>query len=390
MSGDVDRRRALLACDKFKGSLRAMEACEAVARGLGDDWVVEMCPLADGGEGFVDTMIAAMSGELLLARVRDALGREVEASYGLVQRGSQRVAVIEMASASGMWRMVGGERDVMASDTYGTGQLIRHAIEVSRVDEILVGLGGSATNDGGAGMAAALGVKFFDENGRVLSPCPRELQHVARVDVSQRMPLPPIQVACDVDNPLCGPKGASAVYGPQKGASAEQVVLLDACLGRLAEISGASECALVPGAGAAGGLGFGFMAYADAKLMSGFSLVAEIADWRNRVAEVDLVITGEGSLDEQSLHGKGPVGMARLCGELGVPCVAVAGRCTGELELRRVFDDVVDLRSSVASAEESMARAAELIEQRVLEKRGDWRKLVEVVRGKKQEKREKC
>ena len=366
-------KRVLIACDKFKGSLTAIEACHAVQRGLGEEWLADLCPLADGGEGFVDTMVSAMRGEKISVPCHDALGREILAEYGIVKSEGKTIAVIEMASASGMWRVAAKERDVMASDTYGTGELMRHAAEVTRADAMVVGLGGSATNDGGAGMAAALGVKFFDKSGRELLPSPRALESLAAVDGSGRIALPPIQVACDVDNPLCGPRGASAVYGPQKGATAALVQELDAHLQRLSELVGASDLAMVAGAGAAGGLGFGLLAFAGAELVPGFALVAERANLRQRVLEADLVVTGEGSLDEQSLHGKGPVGLAKMCRELGVPCVAVAGRCAREIGTLGIFDDAIDLIGGASSVEESIARASELLERRVAEKAIAWR-----------------
>lgn len=345
-------------------------------RGLGEAWDCDICPIADGGEGFVSTMIAAMQGRVVSVPCHDALGRAIMADYGIVLREGKIIAVIEMAAASGMWRIDAAERDIERANTYGTGELIRHAIEQHGVDEIILGIGGSATNDGGAGMAAALGVRFFDAAGNLLEPSPRGLREISRVDFSQRIELPPMQVACDVDNPLCGERGASVIYGPQKGASPEQVIELEKFLQRLKRVGDFESLAEIPGAGAAGGLGFGLMAFADARLVSGFAMVAEVCALRDRFAAADLVITGEGSLDAQSLAGKGPVGIARLCRDLGVPCVAVAGVCSegaGDC-----FDDVIDLISLGFPLEETILRAAELLEERVASSQLRWRSLLRI------------
>lgn len=366
-------KRALIACDKFKGSLSAIEACTAVQHGLGSLWQGDLCPIADGGEGFVETMIAAMKGVKVTAPSHDALGREISAEYGIVQHEGITIAVIEMAAASGMWRINPLERDVMRSSTFGTGELMRHAIENHQVDQIIVGLGGSATNDGGVGMAAALGVRFFDANDHLLDPVPESLRSLARVDLSQRIALPPVQVACDVENPLCGERGASAVYGPQKGASPAQEEELDCWLRHVTHVTDAEAHAQTPGAGAAGGLGFGLLTFADAHLVSGFSLVAQVCDLQQRIAAADLVITGEGSLDAQSLSGKGPIGIARLCRELGVPCVAVAGACSEEIMASGWFQHTMALASLGLPLHETMSRAAELLEKEVHKAQDAWR-----------------
>lgn len=365
--------RALIACDKFKGSLSAIDACTAVQRGLGEGWEADLCPIADGGEGFVDTLVTAMRGRKVQAPCHDALGREISAEYGIARSGGQTIAVIEMAAASGMWRIDPAERDVMRASTFGTGELMRHAIENHHVDQIIVGLGGSATNDGGAGMAAALGVQFLDENSNMLDPCPAGMHSLALVDFSHRMKLPPVLSACDVDNPLCGERGASAIYGPQKGATPDQVIHLDHFLQRLAVQCGSQQNAAYPGAGAAGGLGFGLMTFAGAQLVSGFTLVADVCDLRQRIAAADLVITGEGSLDAQSLSGKGPVGIARLCQELHTPCIAVAGRCSEELKTSGIFADAIDLVSLGHPLDFTLLHAAALLEQRVTACRNHWK-----------------
>lgn len=373
MNAATQRPIALIACDKFKGSLSAIEACKAVARGMGSTWQIDLCPIADGGEGFTDTLVTAMSGEKIMAPTHDALGREISAEYGIVQHEKKTMAVIEMAAASGMWRIDPFERDVMNSSTYGTGELMLHAIQTHGVDQIIIGLGGSATNDGGIGMAAALGVRFLDAAGNLLKATPAGLVQLAQVDFSQRISLPTILAACDVDNPLCGDRGASAIYGPQKGASPGQILILDHFLQQLAELSDAHQHASHPGSGAAGGLGFGLMAFGGAQLLSGFAMVADVCSLAHRVASAHLVITGEGSLDEQSLSGKGPVGIARIAQEHGVPCVAIAGVCSEKLRESGIFIDTMDLISLGLPLETTMLQAEKLLERLVRAAEPGWR-----------------
>ena len=367
---------ALVACDKFKGSLDAIQACSAVQRGLGDAWQVDLCPVADGGEGFVATMVAALRGTMVRARCADPLGRDVIADYGIVEQGGQSTAFIEMAAASGMWRIDPAERDIGCASTFGTGQLIVDAIRKHAVTKIIIGLGGSATNDGGAGLAAALGVNFLTARGPLEVVNPRTLRDVVAVDFSRRIALPEIIAACDVDNPLLGPNGASAVYGPQKGATAEDVIWLDEMLGNIVALTKGEAQAFTAGAGAAGGLGFGLMRFADARLQPGFELVAAALRLRDRIAAADLVITGEGSLDDQSLSGKGPVAIARLCAEHGKPCVAVAGKVSAAVEKAGIFADVATVAPCGISQEESMARAGELLETAVRDRASRWGMIV--------------
>ncbi|MCW1885920.1 glycerate kinase [Luteolibacter flavescens] len=351
--------RVLLACDKFKGSLGAAEACEAIRAGLPDDWSIDICPIADGGEGFVDAMLAGSGGDAVNAPCADALGRPIGASYGVYRSNDEVVAVLEMSAASGIWRIPAGERQPRLASTHGTGLLMRHAIKVSGATKLLIGIGGSVTNDGGAGMAAALGVKFLDEQGRELQPIPADLANLHAIDFSGRIPLPEIIVACDVDNPLAGPRGASAVFGPQKGATPEDVEFLDAVLSKLATISEGEAEATTPGAGAAGGLGFGLLRFAGAKLVPGFDLVADALGLADRLRSADLVITGEGSLDVQTLGGKGPAGVAAMAKAAGIPVAAVAGRI--EDAVRPLFDACLSLESFGLPVAESIARAPELV-----------------------------
>jgi glycerate kinase len=356
--------RILIACDKFKGSLNALGACGAIRGGLlagGWEGPIEVCPIADGGEGFTEAMVAAMGGQGRALRALGPLGAMVDAEYGVCRRGEDVVVVMEMAAASGMWRLGPGERDVMRASTVGTGYLIRHAAKRENADLILLGIGGSATNDGGAGMAAALGIAFRDRFGWELEPVPEALADLAEVCEGGRVGLPRIEVACDVDNPLLGPNGATAIYGPQKGAGPEEQERLEAFLSNLVRVSRGEELAGAPGAGAAGGLGFGLLRFADAILRPGFEMVADALALEARLATADIVITGEGSLDAQTLSGKGPAGLARMAREAGAMVVGIGGRVTPEVRESGLFDQIGSLEVFNLPVEESMRRGAELL-----------------------------
>jgi glycerate kinase len=355
------KRMALVACDKFKGSLSAVGVGEAVAAGLGNGWTVEKCPIADGGEGFVDAMLTGAGGKKVSVGTVDAIGRPCVAEYGVAELRGVRTAFIEMSAASGIWRVTEDDRKPREATTLGTGILIRHAVEVTGAERIYIGIGGSVTNDGGAGVAVALGVRFLDGDGNELDGSPASLMSLVDVDEGGRLPLPQMVVACDVDNPLFGERGASAVFGPQKGASPEDVRFLDAALERLAEASNGVGIARTPGAGAAGGLGFGLMRFAGAELVAGFDIVADALQLAGRISAADLVITGEGSLDAQTLGGKGPAGVAAMARQAGKPVVAVAGRV--EHAALPLFDHVMTLERYGLPRERSMAEAAEWLEK---------------------------
>jgi len=325
--------RVLIANDKFKGSLTAVEAAEAIRAGLPSDWEIDLCPIADGGEGFAETMLSAAGGKWITVDTVDALFRPRTARIGLTEDG---LAIMEMASANGFELIAAEDRDILNSSTYGTGLMIREAVRRG-AKRILIGIGGSATNDGGVGMADALGVLFLDEEEDSLTATPAGLENLAIIDREQRVELPPIHVACDVTNPVLGPNGATAIYGPQKGANESELEFLESYLAHLVKVTGAQEMAELPGSGAAGGLGFGLMYFAGAELQSGFDLVAEGLDLEARISAADLVITGEGSLDAQSLEGKGPVGVARLANELETPIFAIAGQVSEEVITAGVF-----------------------------------------------------
>lgn len=359
-------QRILIACDKFKGSLSAAEANEAISRGLAKRFPgaeIECRLLADGGEGFVSVVAAALTGEWIETTAHDALGRRISARYLIADHGGERLAFIEMAEASGMWRIAREERDILRSGTFGTGELMRHAIEVQQADRLIVGLGGSATNDGGAGMVAALGVRFLDAEGNEIRPLPLDLsERLAVVDATTALRMPPVIAACDVTNPLLGPDGATRIFGPQKGADENSMPILESTLARLVEASDGWKDAEKPGAGAAGGLGFGLLRFCGAELRSGFELIAELTGLEKAVKKADLVITGEGSLDAQSLSGKGPVSLARMAHRLGKRVIAFCGAADAAVKEAACFDEIIELQSTGLHMDELMTRAAELLE----------------------------
>ncbi len=350
--------RCLIANDKFKGSLTALEAAGAIAAGLPEGLEIDICPIADGGEGFTETMHAALGGRWVTADVADALGRPSHARYAVTDQG---VAVLEMAAASGLMQIKPSERSVLRASTFGTGELIRHASVQAGVQRILIGLGGSATNDGGVGMASALGIHAIGKDDSVVDPWPSAWDDLRAIRADQSSPLPPIEAASDVTNPLLGPRGATAVFAAQKGASEAERIELERHLTRLVEVTGAHETAERPGAGAAGGLGFGLMHFLSAELRSGFELVADAVGLERRIRAADFVITGEGSMDAQSLDGKGPVGVARMAAALGRPVYAVGGQITEIVRAAGLFQATASLDETGLPLEDLMRRASPLL-----------------------------
>jgi glycerate kinase len=324
--------RIVLAPDKFKGCLSAAEVCDAISRGLraADPKVqIDACPMADGGEGTVAAMLAACGGKLITRRVTGPLpDMKVDASFALLADG--QTAVIEMASASGLALLPPEDRNPLNTTTFGTGELLVAAIDAG-AKQIILGIGGSATNDAGIGCAQATGHTICLENGECVSPTePLTGADVDRVIMIKRHRGEKtdgiqITVACDVDNPLYGPKGAAHIFAPQKGASAAQVHQLDTALNKLAHRTGHVDLANHPGAGAAGGLGFGMMAFFGATLQAGAELMINVTNLRQRLTNADLCITGEGRLDASTAHGKTVAAVAKLCQELNIPCIALAG-----------------------------------------------------------------
>jgi glycerate 2-kinase len=321
--------------DSYKESMTAPEAAQAMADGVRDadpEAVVIQLPMSDGGEGFA-AAIAAATGDLWVPEtVPDALGRGVEAGY-VWSPGSRR-AVVEMATAAGLEGVLPAERDVRRSSTRGVGRLVRAALDAG-ARHIVVGLGGSATNDAGAGLLVELGARFLDDAGVELAPVPVDLERCVAVDVSRldvRLADCLVEAACDVTNPLLGEQGASAVYGPQKGAGPDDIAYLDAVLARLVSVAppAARLAAALPGAGAAGGLGWALLGFLGAHMRPGVELVAETVGLEAAVAVADLVLTGEGSVDAQTLQGKTPAGVAAVAARHSVPVVVLGGRITDE------------------------------------------------------------
>lgn len=363
-------RRFLIAPDKFKGSLTALEAAEAIAAGvrrLEPDAELDLCPISDGGEGFMETLISSLHGKWITCPAVDALGRCVASRYVLVGTPEGPAAILEMSETAGLWRLATDERDPAHATTRGVGMQIAHAVSGYAVTRVILGLGGSATNDGGCGMAAALGIGFFDADHVEIDPLPAHLMRLQRVDFQHRIALPEIIAACDVDHPLLGPRGATAIFSGQKGAAPEDKTALETALAHLVSISGGDEAALVPGAGAAGGLGFGVLHFAEAKLVSGFDLLARLLDLETRIKAADQVITGEGSLDHQSLGGKGPVALARLANRWSVPVTGFCGQADDAARASRIFHSIHALADTGLPLATLISRAGPLLTERVVQ-----------------------
>jgi len=363
--------RVVIAPDKFKGSLTALDAAAAMARGVATAWpdaAIDQVPMADGGEGTALALVAATRGQFLESRVTGPLGEPVLARFGLLGDGS--TAAIEMAAASGLVLVPPGRRNPLIATTRGTGELLL-AATAAGVRRVIVGIGGSATNDGGAGLGQALGFRLLDSHGRELKPGGGDLGRLARIDPSDRRPEldgVEIAVACDVTNPLCGPEGASAVYGPQKGASPEMVETLDRNLAHFAEIVARDLGVAIkdlPGSGAAGGLGGGLVAFAGGRLRRGVELVIDAVGLAERLKDADLCLTGEGAIDGQSAFGKTVVGVARLARSLQCPTLALAGRIDpgAETVLGEGIDACFSICPGPMPLDEAIARAASLLER---------------------------
>lgn len=336
--------RVLLAPDKFKGSLSAIQACDALREGvraIDPSAEVDLCPLSDGGEGFVDAMVRALGGRLITRRVTGPLPEmKVDATFGVLPATPTRpiTAVIEMSAASGLHWLRPDQYDPLATTTFGAGQLVREAVREG-CRHVLLGIGGSATCDAGIGFAQACGLPVLLDNGDPTSDteplCGRDLEHVVRIKSHRGGAVDGVtfEVAADVTNPLFGPDGAAPVFAPQKGATAQQVRWLDDMLKQLATRTGHLTEAASPGAGAAGGLGFALLAFFGATLRPGIELVIEATRLRERLTGTDLCLTGEGRIDAQTLSGKTVIGVARACRDANVPCVALAGAVGYDLDL---------------------------------------------------------
>lgn len=370
--------RVVIAPDSFKGSCESPAAAAAIAAGWqrgAPGWETVCLPVADGGEGTLHALVGALGGRIVQRTVTGPHGEPVDAELGLIpaeETGGRLTGVVEMASASGLHLVVPTPASAAAATSYGTGELISAALDAG-AERILLTLGGSATTDGGVGMAQALGVRFSSSTGTGIAPGGAGLHEVAAVDLGSAHPgLAGCEViaACDVDNPLYGPRGAAYVFGPQKGADEPTVRVLDDGLRRLGEVCGSLADPGTPGAGAAGGLGFAALAFLGAELRSGFDLVADAVGLTASIAGADLVITGEGRLDTQSLGGKTPVGVMRLARAYDVPVVVIAGDVSQgaqeaiEAGMTAVFSTAPGprpLHEALARVEDDLARTAESI-----------------------------
>lgn len=322
--------KIVIAPDSFKGSLRAVEVSEAIAQGVKrvyPDAVIEKVPMADGGEGTVECLVNATQGKQYRKKVLGPLGEPVLAAFGIL--GDKNTAIIEMAAASGLPLIPVERKNPLITTTYGTGQLIKSALDY-RCRKIIIGIGGSATNDGGAGMVQALGVHLLDENGEEIKPGGAQLSRLSQIDISnmdKRIREANFLVASDVQNPLCGPTGASYIYGPQKGATDEMIKILDDALSHFAYIikhNLGKDIKDIPGAGAAGGLGAGLMAFLDAELKPGIEIVIETVQLEQKLKDADLVITGEGEINLSTIYGKTPVGVAKIAKKYRIPVVSIS------------------------------------------------------------------
>jgi glycerate kinase len=355
--------RILIAPDKFKGSLSATLVAQTIAEAFGENpgcFELDLCPIADGGEGTAEAIITAKKGSWIECQTVDAQNRAVTAKYGLILGSGPTEAVMEMSAASGLAMVSDLPLDPATASTYGTGLMMLDAIRCG-AKRIIIGIGGSATNDGGTGMARALGFGFYNDHHidfetleADLQTLPRDLDQLSQIGPPTKLfrdsPFPRLDcevlVACDVTNPLLGPEGCTRVYGR---------------LAKIVERDLGVNPAEVPGAGAAGGLGFGLMAFCGAKLTSGFDLIADLIDLRRRVAAADFVITGEGRIDAQTLHGKGPMGVALMARELGKPVAAIAGLIEAREALAPHFDHLIQVKPDGMPIPEAIQKARELL-----------------------------
>ncbi|PAE08361.1 glycerate kinase [Terribacillus saccharophilus] len=363
--------KIVIAPDSYKESLSALEAANAIERGfkvIFPEAVYNKMPMADGGEGTVQSLVDATNGKIEERTVTGPIGKPVKAFFGLM--GDGETAVIEMAAASGLHLVPTEDRNPLTTSTKGTGELISAALDLG-VQHIIIGLGGSATNDGGAGMIQALGGRLLDEAGKDIGDGGGALAQLAVIDLAgldNRLKDVRVEVACDVDNPLTGPRGASAIFGPQKGATPDMVELLDKNLSHFADIA---EKALgksfrdIEGVGAAGGLGASLLAFLNADLKRGIDIVLHAVDFEEAVKDADLVITGEGRIDSQTIYGKTPIGVAKAAKKYGVPVIGLAGSLSQDSDV--VYEHGIDVLFSivpgVVTLPEAFEHAAEYMEK---------------------------
>lgn len=362
--------KILIAPDKFKGSLSAFEVADNIEKGILKVFpkaIVVKVPMADGGEGTVESLVDATGGKIIKTNVKDPLFRDIESFYGIL--GDGKTAVIEMAAASGLYLLKDYERNPMITTTYGTGQLIKDALDRG-CRRFIIAIGGSATNDGGAGMATVLGVKFYDKDGREIGLGGGELSKIYSIDTSNiddRLKECEFIVACDVANPLIGENGASRVYGPQKGATKEMVEVLDKNLehyGKLLEKYFNKKIIDVPGSGAAGGLGAGLMAFLNAQLKNGIEIIIETLKLEEKIKEADIVISGEGKIDFQTAFGKTISGIAKLCKKHNKPLIVIAGTVEDIENLYEIgVSSIFSIVEKPMSLEDAIKNAPTLLEK---------------------------
>ena len=372
--------KILIAPDKFKGSLGAREVAANIAAGLREvlpESKIDIVPMADGGEGTAEVVCDSLGGKWVKCGAHDPIGRQIEARYAYID--NRKLAVMEMSEAAGMRRLSESERDPLRANTFGVGEMILAAANRG-AREIVIGLGGSVTNDGGVGMARALGFRFFGEH----PPSPgsgaageqeyeQELSRIVKlewIEKPKNLALPKMVAAVDVRNPLLGENGATRVFGPQKGASSEEIDMLERALTKFADVVSKDlgvDYRDEAGAGAAGGLGFGLMSFCGAVIRPGFDVIAESVGLESKMKDVDVVITGEGSLDRQTLEGKTPAGVAQLARKLGKRVFAIVGRASEDRQVRELFDRVYVTTRPGMSEKESIAHAAELLRERARE-----------------------
>ncbi|HIE5387698.1 TPA: glycerate kinase [Enterobacter cancerogenus] len=357
--------KLVIAPDSWKESLTALEVATAIEDGFREVWPdaeYVKIPVADGGEGTVDAMVAATSGERVVVEVTGPLGTRIPSFYGI--SGDKQSAFIEMAAASGLELVPASARNPLKTTSWGTGELIRHALDAG-VNHIIIGIGGSATNDGGAGMVQALGAKLLNDRAQPLGYGGGELATLAQIDLSgldARLAECRIEVACDVSNPLTGPEGATAVFGPQKGATAEMVTALDDALGHYAKIIARDldiDVLSLAGGGAAGGMGAALYAFCGATLRQGIEIVTDALRLDEQVADADIVITGEGRIDSQTIHGKVPVGVAKVAKRYNKPVIGIAGSLTADVGVvhQHGIDAVFSVLYSICTLEDALGNA---------------------------------
>ena len=359
--------KIVIAPDSYKESLSALEVATAIENGFRDIFPTAeyvKLPVADGGEGTVEAMVAATGGRIVPVDVTGPLGERVDGFFGL--SGDEQSAFIEMAAASGLERVAPSKRNPLITTSWGTGELIRHALDAG-VKHIIIGIRGSATNDGGAGMVQALGAKLLDAHGQPVGQGGGELANLARIDVSEldrRLADCRIEVACDVTNPLTGEEGASAIFGPQKGATPEMIVTLDNALEHYAQVIARDldiDVLHLAGGGAAGGMGAALYAFCGAQLRQGIEIVTDALHLDEQVADADLVITGEGRIDSQTIHGKVPVGVARVAKRYNKPVIGIAGSLTADVGVvhDHGIDAVFSVIYTICSLEDALENASE-------------------------------